>query len=114
MRDLYEMSLEELHQDLVQMGQLCCEMINATYAALVDESDEALANIENQEEKMNHLERKIEGRCMNLLLLQQPVATDLRKVSSALKMITDMERIGDQAANIAEWVIYSVTGEHQE
>ena len=65
------------------------------------------------DDKTNDYERQIERRCLKLLLHEQPVATDLRKISSALKMITDMERIGDHAVNIAEWVLFSITGVHK-
>ena len=62
---------------------------------------------------LDQKERDVESICLKLLLRQQPVAGDLRQISAALKMITDMERVGDQAEDIAEWVIFSVTGVHK-
>ncbi len=58
--------------------------------------------------EIDYLQKKIEGICFNLLIQQQPVARDLRTVTAAMKMVTDMERIGDHATNIAEWVVYSL------
>ena len=63
---------------------------------------DVLSDVEKKEETINKMERDIENRCIQLLLLQQPVATDLRRVSSALKMVTDFERIGDHVLNIAQ------------
>lgn len=102
MRDVFEKSLNDLHQMMLEMGQDCQCIIANTYKALIKNDLEVVDNIRSYENKINHLERNIENKCMQLLLLQAPIATDLRKVSSALKMITDLERIGDHAYDIAD------------
>ena len=87
------------------MGELCeVAIANATNALTEGDLEQAQAVIEADEE-IDQLEKEIEGLCMKLLLQQQPVARDLRRISAALKMITDMERIGDQTSDIAEIVI---------
>ena len=106
MRYRFDEQLELLNQELITMGSLCEEAISATSRALAN-GDVSLAKKEkNLEEKINQKEREIESLCLKLLLQQQPVAKDLRTISSALKMITDMERIGDQAEDIAEIITY--------
>ena len=105
MRYRFDEQLELLNQELITMGSLCEEAISATSRALAN-GDVSLANkTKKLEEKINQKEREIESLCLKLLLQQQPVAKDLRTISSALKMITDMERIGDQAEDIAEIII---------
>ena len=102
MRNTLDRQLETLHMALIKMGALCEEAISAGVKALL-ESDRSMARqaIERERE-IDRSERDIEALCMKILLQQQPVAGDLRAISSALKMISDMERIGDQAADIAE------------
>ena len=95
MRVKFEAQLERLNVELITMGALCEEVISGAAKALLD-GDSGLR------ETVLAAERDIESLCMKLLLQQQPVARDLRTISSALKMISDMERIGDQAADIAE------------
>ena len=102
MRHRLEHQLETLNTELTKMGALCEEAISAGVKALMD-SDTAMAQRATVcEQEIDDAERSIEALCMKLLLQQQPVARDLRAISSALKMISDMERIGDQAADIAE------------
>ena len=102
MRNGFDQQLELLHMELIQMGALCEEAISAATKALID-GDEALRlSVRGIEEEIDRKERSIESLCLNLLLRQQPVAGDLRAVSSALKMISDMERIGDQAADVSD------------
>ena len=102
MRNRFEQQLEQLHLELIKMGAQCEEAISASVKALLD-GDQAMAEKAIQRERdIDQKERDIESLCMKLLLQQQPVARDLRTISSALKMISDMERIGDQAADIAE------------
>ena len=104
MRNRFDEQLEKLNGELTQMGKLCEEAISSAVAAfLSSDGDEALIQqaLETDSE-IDKKERDIEAMCMRLLLSQQPVARDLRTVSSALKMISDMERIGDQASDIAE------------
>ena len=98
MRDAFLKQLEELHKMLAEMGNLCESMIDGAYEALM--AAKILATDANVDLK----ERDIESKCLKLLLEQQPVASDLRTISSTLKMITDLERIGDQAGDIAEIV----------
>lgn len=101
MRSRFDEQLELLNVELIRMGALCEDAIAYASRTLLGE-----ANLAEQVYKTDHeidqKERDIENLCMRLLLKQQPVASDLRLVSSALKMISDMERIGDQASDIAE------------
>ena len=102
MRNRFDQQLQTLHQELIRMGAMCEEAISAGLAALLDQ-DPSMAELAlAREREIDQQEREIESLCMKLLLQQQPVARDLRAISSALKMIGDMERIGDQAADIAE------------
>lgn len=102
MRVLFEEKLEQLNVQMIEMGSLCEQVINRTYEVLMEENQEAAREIIEKDEEIDHKEKEIESMCLKLLLQQQPVARDLRQISAALKMITDMERIGDQAADIAE------------
>lgn len=103
MRIRFYEQLEQLNVELIRMGALCEESISCAVKALFDENSEAMiARVNANEEEIDHLEREVESLCMKLLLRQQPVAGDLRAISSALKMISDMERIGDQSQDIAE------------
>lgn len=101
MRSRFDEQLGLLHDKLTQMGTLCEDGIFSSMEALSDDAA-AIDRTRRIEEEIDHAERDIESLCMKLLLHQQPVARDLRLISSALKMISDMERIGDQAADIAE------------
>lgn len=107
MRNRFDAQLEQLHQKLIEMGNLCEQVISMTYKVLMDEDHEAAKEIIEKDSLIDLKERDIESLCLKLLLQQQPVASDLRKVSAALKMITDMERIGDQASDIAEIILTS-------
>lgn len=102
MRNKFDMQLECMNEMLTEMGELCEKAIaNATKA--VAEGDMELAKLViHEDEEIDQMEKDIERLCLKLLLQQQPVARDLRQISAALKMITDMERIGDQASDIAE------------
>lgn len=102
MRELFQKQLEELHTLLIEMGALCEQVIERTYVVLMAEDRDAASEIIRKDEIIDMKEREIESLCLKILLQQQPVASDLRRVSAALKMITDMERIGDQASDIAE------------
>lgn len=104
MRSRYEEQLQLLNKELITMGAYCENAIASVGKALLD-GDMALANkVIDIDPKIDQKEKDIESMCLKLLLQQQPVARDLRTISSALKMVTDMERIGDQAADIAEIV----------
>ena len=102
MRDKFNEQLEQLNVELIRMGALCEEGISAATKALLDQDDDLRESAMAAEREIDQKERDIENLCMKLLLQQQPVASDLRAISAALKMISDMERIGDQAADIAE------------
>ena len=102
MRDFYEEQLNELHTQMIAMGGLCEKAISNATKALTDGDLQLAEEIMKNDAIINRQERDIESLCMKLILHQQPVAGDLRRVSAALKMVTDMERIGDQAADIAE------------
>ena len=102
MRNRFGEQLERLHVEMIQMGALCEDAISAAAQALM-KGDEDLARAAGEAEReIDQKEREVENLCLKLLLQQQPVARDLREISSALKMISDLERIGDQAADIAE------------
>ena len=106
MRDRFNEQLEELHIELIQMGALCEDAISAAAEALLKNDASLAAAAQEAEREIDQKEREVENLCLKLLLQQQPVARDLREISSALKMISDLERIGDQAADIAELVSY--------
>lgn len=102
MRIRFDEQLELLNRKLIEMGALCEDAISASMHTLKNETDKQSAEkAAALEREIDHKEREIESLCMKLLLQQQPVARDLRTISSALKMISDLERIGDQASDIA-------------
>ncbi|MGI5958730.1 MAG: phosphate signaling complex protein PhoU [Massiliimalia sp.] len=105
MRTRFDEQLEQLHVELIKMGSLCEEAISIAAKGLMEE-DVQVQKVFSLESEIDRMERDIENRCMRLLLQQQPVAKDLRNISTALKMISDMERIGDQAADIVELIPY--------
>ena len=102
MRKRFDQQLEELNVELIKMGSLCERAIRRAVELLQNPEDTRVSDVDRIEEEVNHKEREIETLCMKLLLQQQPVAKDLREISSALKMISDMERIGDQAQDIED------------
>ena len=106
MRNRFDEQLFELNREIIEMGAMCEEAIASAAKALTTGDMTLAANVCNNSSTIDQMERDIEGRCMKLLLHQQPVARDLRQISAALKMITDMERIGDQAEDIAEIVTF--------
>lgn len=107
MRNKFEAQLLELNTDLVMMGALCEKAISMSVQAYLNCNPTYAKVAVDIEREIDDKEKEIERLCMRLLLQQQPVAKDLRIVSAALKMITDLERIGDQAADIAELSKYS-------
>ncbi len=102
MRNHFHEQLERLNVELIEMGALCEEAISAATKAYLEGDRQLGSRATYLEQEIDHKERDIEGQCMKLLLRQQPVASDLRAVSAAMRMISDMERIGDQASDIAE------------
>lgn len=102
MRNRFDRQLEELHVELIEMGSMCENVIRKTSKLLQSGDAKVAKEIRKEDSNIDEQERLVESLCLKLLLQQQPVAKDLRKVSAALKMITDMERIGDQASDIAE------------
>ena len=106
MRNRFDEQLHALNHELLEMGSLIERAIRSATDALIRQDGEAALQALSADKEVDQAERDIEALCLKLLLQQQPVARDLRLISSVLKMITDMERIGDQASDIAELVIY--------
>lgn len=102
MRNLYQKQLNELDELMVAMGELCEKAITVGVNALTESDTELIEKAHEIEREIDQMEMDIEQLCLKLLLLQSPVASDLRDISAALKMITDLERIGDQAYDIAD------------
>ena len=107
MRSKFDEQLALLNRDLTKMGSLCEEALALAAKALANADGQTAAKIAPIDSEIDQMERTIESLCLKLLLQQQPVARDLRQISAALKMITDMERIGDQTSDIAEIIISS-------
>ena len=105
MRNRFERQLLELNNELIQMGSMIERAIEMGISALVRQDVEKAKKAIAYDEEIDEQEKTVESLCMKLLLQQQPVAKDLRLISAALKMITDMERIGDHAADISEMTI---------
>lgn len=106
MRTKFDEQLNNLNHELIVMGALCEEAISAAAKLLIDNDGAMKEAVLDADRQIDRKERDIETLCMKLFLQQQPVASDLRTISSALKMISDMERIGDQASDIAEIAEY--------
>ena len=108
-RTQYENDLAALKTALTEMGQSAADAVEAAMEALCTADAEAAAAVAQGDGRINNMERDIEHRCMTLLLRQQPVAGDLRRISTTMKVVTDVERIGDHAADIAEIIPHLVT-----
>ena len=106
MRNRFDNQLAEMNNELISMGALCENAIASAVKALLEGDIKLAAAAIRIDQEIDRKEREIESMCLKLLLQQQPVASDLRLISSVLKMITDIERIGDQASDIAESVTY--------
>lgn len=106
MRSRFDEQLTLLNRELIEMGALCEEAIATAAKAMLNGDVSLVARVITDDSEIDQKERSIESMCLKLLLQQQPVARDLRQISAALKMITDMERIGDQASDIAEIIRY--------
>ena len=116
MRRQFDQQLALLNRELIEMGALCEEVIALASKALTEGDPALAARVAPLDTEIDQKERTIESLCLKLLLQQQPVARDLRQISAALKMITDMERIGDQAEDISEIVTFlrGRTAEHDD
>lgn len=106
MRSRFDEQLNTLNNKMIEMGAECESIIAVSAKALLEGNADDARKAKNQGHIIDEMEREIESICLKLLLQQQPVAKDLRVISAALKMITDMERIGDQAEDIAEIIIF--------
>ena len=102
MRESFNSQLETLHAELILMGALCEDAIASAVKGLIDEDEELQKKVGQLEIDIDQKEREIEDFCLRLLIREQPVASDLRQINAAQKLISDMERIGDQALDIAE------------
>lgn len=114
MRNYLDEQLELLNVEMIRMGSLCEDAISGAAHALMGQAGFA-AQVKQTEQEIDQKEKDIENLCFKILLKQQPVARDLRQVSAALKMISDMERIGDQACDIVEVardLDHSIAGSH--
>ena len=105
MRSKFDEQLLELNKEMIEMGNKIILSIKNAIEALIARDENAAKEIMERDVEVDHLQKKIEGICFNLLIQQQPVARDLRTVTAAMKMVTDMERIGDHAADISEMTI---------
>lgn len=101
LREGFDKRISGLKDKVFQMGNMVDSLISESMEALLNQDLEAAAQIEKKDDKIDKLEMEIEGECMNLLTLQQPLAGDLRLIAAALKIITDLERMGDHAVNVA-------------
>ncbi len=110
MRNKYQKQLNDLNQELITMSSLCENAISLSIKGFIEADKEIAQQVFLIEKEINEKEKEIEQACLKLLLQQQPVATDLRIISSVLKMITDLERIGDHASDIAELSKYANSG----
>ena len=102
MRSRFDEQLVLLNNKMIEMGAMCEHVISHAARALLTGEEKSIHEVKEHSGEIDQMEREIEAICLKLLLQQQPVARDLRQISAALKMITDMERIGDQAEDIAE------------
>ncbi|MBO5450166.1 MAG: phosphate signaling complex protein PhoU [Lachnospiraceae bacterium] len=105
MRSRFDEQLRELNKEMIDMGRMIVQSIAVAIEALTDKDDILAKRIMERDDQVDHAQKKIENICFNLLIQQQPVARDLRTVTAAMKMVTDMERIGDHAADISEMTI---------
>ncbi len=110
MRSHFDEQLQQLNTSLLEMAALVQDAISKAIDAMMRQDAELARHIIENDQVVDAKEKAIEGQCLRLLLHQQPVARDLRLISSALKMITDMERVGDHAADISELTIYLADG----
>ena len=101
-RETFLQELKNLNQEVITMSQMVQDAIDSSFQALSEHNTELADKIIKGDRDVDNMERKIETHCLMLMLKQQPVASDLRHISTALKVVTDLERMGDQAADIAD------------
>ncbi len=106
MRNRFDEQLYELNREIIEMGAMCEEAIASAAKALTTGDMELAGRVKANSSAIDQMERDIEGRCMKLLLHQQPVARDLRQITAAMKMITDLERIGDKGKRLLDFYDY--------
>ena len=106
MRSKFDEQLAELNKEMIEMGRMIVQSIALAIDALIDKDEQLAKSIMEGDSQIDHAQKKIENICFNLLIQQQPVAKDLRTITAAMKMVTDMERIGDHAADISEMTIF--------
>ena len=109
-RALFDQELAQLNDELTEMSSMVQKAIEGSLDALGRHDTELARQIIGGDRLIDQMERKIEGRCLSLMLRQSPVARDLRHISAALKVVTDLERIGDHAVNVCEWAQFNDTG----
>lgn len=112
-RNKYESELNVVFSKLVKMCHGAELAIEKSITALTERNSDLAREVMNEDKDIDAAERDIEQDCLKILLMEHPVASDFREISATLKMITDLERIGDHAVNIGEWVEYAVTGYHK-
>lgn len=111
MRNRFDEELDKLNIDIVKMGNMVETALENTIDAFKNQDKKLAKDIMDNDRLVNDMERTIESRCFNLMLRQQPIARDLRTITTALKVVTDLERIGDQSADISE-VMLNIEGKH--
>ncbi|MDR0883554.1 MAG: phosphate signaling complex protein PhoU [Oscillospiraceae bacterium] len=110
-RNAFDVELDALNLELIRMGGLVEDAIENAVAAFKNQDNALAQSVADGDAKVDDMEKRIEARCLSLIIRQQPVANDLRRISAALKVITDMERIGDNAQDIAQ-LSMAITGKH--
>ena len=113
MREYYDAQLKDLNNQIIEMGSLVEKSVAYSAKSLVEADIEKINKVANYESAINRKETEIESLCVNLIMHNQPVAKDLRFISAVLKMVTDLERIGDHAEDIAEIARFVNSQEHQ-
>lgn len=113
MRSKFDEQLAELNNQMTKMGIMIEDSIAKAVAALSKKDEELAKKVMESDEEIDQAQKKIENICFNLLIQQQPVARDLRNITAAMKMVTDMERIGDHAADISEMTIFMAEGKRE-
>ena len=111
MRSKFDEQLAELNSQMTKMGIMIEDSIAKAVTAMSKKDEKLAKDVMEGDSEIDHAQKKIESICFNLLIQQQPVAKDLRTITAAMKMVTDMERIGDHAADISEMTIFMGTGE---